>query len=130
MLGRDNCTYKQTHYLSERKAIAASLQLLEANDSKGFHMLKAHVLNCLMTGWCLHKSLQLRPKFHSLFLQNSFDFQKKMLHLKVLNRDLDCTDVNFIPENVPSLKSKGDTQSDSQPDKVITVTLSCMCTEG
>ena len=50
-----------------------------ANDSfgKGFHELKDHVLNRLMTGRCPRKSLQLQPKFHSLFLQNSFDFQKK-----------------------------------------------------
>ena len=39
--------------------------------SKGFD-----VLNRLMTGHCPSKLLQLRPKFHSLFLQNSFDFQK------------------------------------------------------
>ena len=39
-------------------------------------VLKDHVLNRLMTGRCPSKSLQLRPKFHSLFLQNSFDFQK------------------------------------------------------
>ena len=44
-----------------------------ANDSfrKGFH-----VLNHLMTGRCPRKSLKLRPKFHSFFLQNSFNFQK------------------------------------------------------
>ena len=49
-----------------------------ANDSfgKGFHVLKDHVLNRLMTGRCPRTSLQLRPKFHSLFLQNCFDFQK------------------------------------------------------
>ena len=49
------------------------------NDSfgKGFDVLKDHVLNRLMTGRCPSKSMQLRPKFHSLFLQNSFDFQKK-----------------------------------------------------
>ena len=41
---------------------------------KGFHVLKDHMLNRLMTGRCLRKSLQLWPKFHSLFLQNSFDF--------------------------------------------------------
>ena len=88
------------NYLPEREAITASLQLCKVNDSfgKGFdalkahilkayvlkahmlkaHMLKAHVLNYLMimTGWCLHKSLQLRPKFHSLIPQNSFNFQK------------------------------------------------------
>ena len=82
ILGRNdlihNCTNKITYYLPERKAIAASLQLREANDSfgKGLHALKAHVLNRLMTGQYPPKSLQLRPKFHSLFLQNSFDFQK------------------------------------------------------
>ena len=49
-----------------------------ANDSFGigFHELKDHVLNRLMTGRCPHKSLQLRAKFHSPFLQNSFYFQK------------------------------------------------------
>ena len=36
-------------------------------------MLKDHML---MTGRCPRTSLQLWPKFHSLFLQNSFDFQK------------------------------------------------------
>ena len=48
-----------------------------ANDSfgKGFHVLKDHVLNYLKTERCPRQSLQLRPKFHSLFLQNSFDFQ-------------------------------------------------------
>ena len=48
-----------------------------ANDSFGKGLLlKDHVLNRLMTGRCPSKSLQIRPKFHSLFLQNSFDFQK------------------------------------------------------
>ena len=76
----NNCTNKRTHYFPERKAITASLQLREANGSlgNGFHALKAHMLNRLMTGRCPRKSLQLQPKFHSLFLQNSFDFQ----HLK------------------------------------------------
>ena len=57
------------------------------NDSfgNGFHMLKDHLLNPLMTGQCLHKS------FHSHFLQNSFEFQK-VLHLKDLNRHLECTE--------------------------------------
>ena len=49
-----------------------------ANDSfgKGFHVLKDHVPNRLMNRWCPRTSLQLRPKFHSLLLQNSFDFKK------------------------------------------------------
>ena len=47
------------------------------NDSFGkeLHVLKDHLLNRL-TGRCPSKSLQLRPKFHSLFLQNSLDFKK------------------------------------------------------
>ena len=53
-------------------------------------MLKAHVLNRLMTGRCQHKSLQLWPKFHLLFLKIASIF-KKVLHLK----DLACTDVSF-----------------------------------
>ena len=67
-----------THYYCGRRAIAARGKKQNANDSFGigFHVLKDHVLNCLMTGRCPRKSLQLRPKFHSLFLQNSFDFQK------------------------------------------------------
>ena len=46
---------------------------VNVNDSfgKGFHMLYR-----LMTGQCPRKSLQLRLKFHSLFLQNS-RFSKK-----------------------------------------------------
>ena len=106
MLGRnDNRTNKLTHYMPERKAIAASLQLREVNDSfgKGFHVLKAHVLNCLMTGWCPRKSLQLRPKFHSLFLQNSFDFRKSAT-FKGLNCHLDCTDISFTLKTAPSPK--------------------------
>ena len=50
----------------------------KTNDrfGKGLHELKDHVLNRLMTERCPRKSLQLRPKFHLLFLQNSYDFQK------------------------------------------------------
>ena len=86
-----------------------------ANDSfgKGFDVLKDHVLNRLMTGRCPSKSLQLRPKFHSLFLQqNSFD--KKVLQ---------SIDVSFNPENGAFSKIK-------KRDKVTTVTLSRMRAEG
>ena len=89
MLGRNDLI---TYYLLEMKVVAASLQIRKgrnqsrnnANDSfgKGFHELNDHVLTRLMTGRCPRKSLHLRPKFHSLFLQNSFDFKKKVLHLK------------------------------------------------
>ena len=61
MLGRNDLI--QTYYLLERISVAASLQLRigksrnNANDSfgKGFHVLKDHVLNCLMTGRCPSK---------------------------------------------------------------------------
>ena len=78
---------KLTYYLLERKAVGkpATIDITTQreetsagtqNDSfgKGFDVLKDHVLNRLMTGRCPSKSLQLLPKFHSLFLQNSFDF--------------------------------------------------------
>ena len=79
---------KLTYYLLERKAVSkpATIDITTRrednlgtkNDSfgKGFDVLKDHVLNLLMTGRCPSKSLQLRPKFHSLFLQNSVDFKK------------------------------------------------------
>ena len=75
-------------------------------------MLKDHVLNRLMTGRFPHKSLQLRPKFHSLFSKIASIF-KKVLHLKDLNRHLQCTDVSFNLEK----KSKSDTQTDRQSDR-------------
>ena len=99
---------KLTYYLLERKAVCkpATTRREETNAGttqmtalvKGSDVLKDHLLNRLMTGRCPHTSLQLRPKFHSLSLQNSFDFQK-VLHLKHLNRHLECIDVNFKPEN-------------------------------
>ena len=76
---------KLTYYLLESKAVCKPATTRRedtnarnnANDSfgKGFDVLKDHVLNRFMTGRCPPTSLQLRPKFHSLFLQNSFDFQ-------------------------------------------------------
>ena len=77
-------------------------------------MLKDHVLNRLMTGRCPSKSLQLRPKFHSLFLQNSFDFQK-IATFKHLNRHLECTDVGFNPEN-GAFSTITNRQTDRQSD--------------
>ena len=72
-----------------------------ANDSfgKGFHVLKDHVLNRLMTGRCPLTSLQLQPKFHSLFLQNSFDFQKSATFKALKSSPRMFTDVSFNPEN-------------------------------
>ena len=66
---------------------------------KGFHVLKDHVLNCLMTGRCPRTSLQLWPKFHSLFLQNSFDFQKSATFKGLKSSPRMYTDVSFNPEN-------------------------------
>ena len=132
---------KLTYYLLERKAVSkpANIDIItrreetnagtKKNDSfgKGFDVLKDHVQNRLMTGRCPSKSLQLRPKFHSLFLQNSFDFQKS-----ATNRHLECTDVSFNPENgaFSTIKKKTDRQTDRQTDKVTTVTLSRMRAEG
>ena len=72
-----------------------------ANDSfgKGFDVLKDHVLNRLMTGRCPRIALQLRPKFHSLFLQNSFDFQKSATFKALKSSPRTYTDVSFNPEN-------------------------------
>ena len=87
-------------------------------------MLKDHVQNRLMTGRCPSKSLQLRPKFYSKIAS----IFKKVLHLKHLNRHLECTDVSFNPENgaFSTIKKK----TDRQTDKVTTVTLSRMRAEG
>ena len=88
-----------------------------ANDSfgKGLDMLKDHVLNHLMTGGCPRTSLQLRPKFHSLFLRNSFDFQKSAT-FKALKSSLRMyTDVSFNPANgaFPRMENRvSDRQSD------------------
>ena len=87
-------------------------------------MLKDRVLNPLMTGWCPSKSLQLRPKFHSKIAS----IFKKVLHLKHFNRHLECIDVSFNPENGAFSTIKK--QTDRHTDKVTTVTLSRMRTEG
>ena len=85
-------------------------------------MLKDHVLNRLMTGRCPHTSLQLRPKFHSIFLQNSLDFQK-VLHLKHVPRMY--TDVSFNPANGAFSRMEKWSETVRVTDKVTTVTLSC-----
>ena len=95
---------KLTYYLLERKAVckpATTRRRNNANDSfgKGFHVLKHHVLNLLMTGCCPRTALQLRPKFHSLFLQNSFDFQKSATFKALKSSPRMYTDVSFNPEN-------------------------------
>ena len=57
---------------------------------KGFHKLKAHMLNRLMTGRCPRKSLQLRPKvirFSSTSL-NPYEgtfVSSEICHLNLLN---------------------------------------------
>ena len=67
---------------------------------KGFHVLIDHVLNRLMTGRCLRTSLQLQPKFQSLFLQNSFDFQKSATFKGLKSSPRMYTDVSFNPGKV------------------------------
>ena len=51
-----------------------------------------------------------------------------VLHLKDLNRHLECTDLSFNPENCTFSTIKK--QADTQTDKVTTVTLSRMRAEG
>ena len=68
-------------------------------------MLKDHVLNLALPA---RTALQLRPKFHSLFLQNSFDFQKKVLHLKHLNSHLEqgeVTPIDFVLTPATAVKN-------------------------
>ena len=83
MLGRNDLLFagKESSLQACNYAKGRNQRRNNANDSfgKGFRVLKYHVLNCLMTGWCPHTSLQLWPKFHSLFLQKSFDFQKSAI---------------------------------------------------
>ena len=80
MLGRNDLIHKLTYYLLERKAVAAK---------------ETNARTTRMTDLVKGSSLQLRQKFHSHFLQNSFDFQKSA----DLNRHLECTDVSFKPES-------------------------------
>ena len=104
MLGR-KLTWKgkqsANQQLREGKKPTQEQRRNNANDSfgKGFHMLKDHVLNRLMTGRCPPTSLQLRPKFHSLFLQNSYDFQKSATFKALKSSPRVYTDVSFNPEN-------------------------------
>ena len=97
---------KLTYYLLERKAVCKPATTRRedrnnANDSfgKGFDVLKDHVLNRLMTGRCPRIVLQLRPKFHSLFLQNSLDCQKSATFKALKSSPRTYTDVSFTPEN-------------------------------
>ena len=92
-------------------------------------MLKDHVLNRLMTGRCPSKHCSYGRSFTRFFFKIASIF-KKVLHLKDLNRHLECTGVSFNPETASSPKSKSDTQTDRQTDKVTTVTLSRMRAEG
>ena len=71
-----------------------------ANDSfgKGFRVLKDHVLNRLMTGRCPSKYCSYGRSSTRFFSKIASIF-KKVLHLKDLNRHLECTGVSFNPEN-------------------------------
>ena len=95
----------------ERISVAASLQLRigksrnNANDSfgKGFrvlkdNVLKDNVLNRLMTGRCPSKYCSYGRSSTRFFSKIASIF-KKVLHLKDLNRRLECIIVSFNPEN-------------------------------
>ena len=100
-----------------------------ANDSfgKGFDVLKDHVQNRLMTGRCPSKHCSYGRSSTRFFSKIASIF-KKVLHLKHLNRHLECIDVIFNPENGAFSTIKK--QTDRQTDKVTTVTLSRMRAEG
>ena len=71
-----------------------------ANDSfgKGFRVLIDHVLNRLMTGQCPSKYCSY-GRSSTCFFSKIASIFKKVLHLKYLNRHLECTGVRFNPEN-------------------------------
>ena len=104
--------HMQIHMLGRKQSMQAC-KLRKANDSFGkgldvlkAHVLKAHVLNCLMTGRCPHKSLQLRLN------QNRFDFQKSAT-FKGLKSSPILYCVSFNPENGTFSKiKKSDTQTE------------------
>ena len=126
MLGRNNLISNYVTICWKGKQ-SASLHLREgknqyrnnANDSfgKGFHVLKDHVQNRLMTGRCPHTSLQLRPKFHSLFLQISFDFQKSATFKGLKSSPRMYTDVSFNPEISAFSRMESNTQTDRLTDR-------------
>ena len=59
---------------------------------------KDHVLNRLVTGRCPSKYCSYDRSSNRFFSKIASIF-KKVLHLKDLNRHLECTDVSFDPEN-------------------------------
>ena len=104
MLGRNDLI--QTNLLfagkdsSHCKPATTQRERNNANDSfgKGFRVLKYHVLNRLMTGRCPSKYCSYgRSSTH--FFSKIASIFKKVLHLKDLNRHLECTGVSFNPEN-------------------------------
>ena len=87
--------------ISRWKGYDQSLQACNyANDSfgKGFRVLKDHVLNRLMTGRCPSKYCSYGRSSTRFFSKIASIF-KKVLHLKDLNRRLECINVSFKPEN-------------------------------
>ena len=62
-------------------------------------MLKDHVLNRLMTGRVARVNHCSYGRSSTRFFSKIASIFKKVLHLKDLNRHLECTDVSFNPEN-------------------------------
>ena len=140
MLGRNDLITTNLLFAGKESSLQACNYAMGRNQrrnnanysfGKGFHVLKDHVLNRLMSGGrCPRTSLQLLPKFHSFFLQNSFDFQKSATFKGLKSSPRMYTDVSFNPEKAPSQEWKSDIQTDRLTDKVTTVTLSRMRAEG
>ena len=61
-------------------------------------MLKNHVLNRLMTGGA-RVNTAVTAEVPTRFFSKIASIFKKVLHLKDLNRHLECTGVSFNPEN-------------------------------
>ena len=105
MLGRNDLI--QTNLLfagkdsSHCKPATMRRERNNANDSfgKGFRVLKDHVLNRLMTGQCPSKYCSYGRSSTHFFSKIASIFKKCYIHLKDLNRHLECTDVSFNPEN-------------------------------
>ena len=106
MLGRNDLIQTNLLFAGKDSSHSASLQLRigksrnNANDSfgKGLRVLKDHRLNHLMTGRCPSKYCSYGRSSTRFFSKIASIF-KKVLHLKDLNRHLECTGVSFNPEN-------------------------------
>ena len=101
MLGRNDLFVKGKQSLQAcNYAKGRNQRRKNTNDSfgKGLHKLKDHMLNRLMTGHA-HVNHCSYGRSSTRFFSKIASIFKKVLHLKDVNRYLECTDVSFNPEN-------------------------------